>query len=172
MVKSGKISIYLRLHIKYKVVNLIGTYQCKADVKGRLMLPIALKKQLGVNINESFILKRSVFQPCLELHPYMEWKFTMDKINALNRFIKKNNDFIRMYTAGVRIVDLDNSGRILIPKDLLKTYFSKNDLVLTTAINIIEIWDKDSYENVINNPEIDFADLSEEVMGNKEEDVS
>jgi len=154
------------------VVNLIGTYHCKADVKGRLMLPIALKKQLGVNINESFILKRSVFQPCLELHPYSEWKLTMDKINTLNRFIKKNNDFIRMYTAGVRIVDLDNSGRILIPKDLLKTYFSKNHLVLTTAINIIEIWDKDSYENVINNPKIDFADLSEKVMGNKEEDVS
>ena len=40
------------------MVNLIGTYQCKADVKGRLMLPIALKKQLGININESFILKR------------------------------------------------------------------------------------------------------------------
>jgi len=154
------------------VVNLIGTYHCKADVKGRLMLPIALKKQLGVNINESFILKRSVFQPCLELHPYSEWKLTMDKINTLNRFIKKNNDFIRMYTAGVRIVDLDNSGRILIPKDLLKTYFSKNHLVLTTAINIIEIWDNDSYENVINNPKIDFADLSEKVMGNKEEDVS
>ena len=154
------------------MVNLIGTYQCKADVKGRLMLPIALKKQLGININESFILKRSVFQPCLELHPYSEWKLTMDKINTLNRFIKKNNDFIRMFTAGVRIVDLDNSGRILIPKDLLKTYFFKNDLVLTTAINIIEIWDKDSYENVINNPEIDFADLSEEVMGNKKEDVS
>jgi MraZ protein len=154
------------------VVNLIGTYQCKADVKGRLMLPIALKKQLGININESFILKRSVFQPCLELHPYSEWKLTMDKINTLNRFIKKNNDFIRMFTAGVRIVDLDNSGRILIPKDLLKTYFLKNDLVLTTAINIIEIWDKDSYENIINNPEIDFADLSEKVMGNKEEDVS
>ena len=78
--------------------NLIGTYQCKADVKGRLMLPIALKKQLGININESFILKRSVFQPCLELHPYSEWKLTMDKINTLNRFVKKNNDFIRMYT--------------------------------------------------------------------------
>ena len=56
------------------MVNLIGTYQCKADVKGRLMLPIALKKQLGININESFILKRSVFQPCLELHPIIEWK--------------------------------------------------------------------------------------------------
>jgi MraZ protein len=96
----------------------------------------------------------------------------MDKVNKLNRFLKKNNDFIRMYTAGVRIVDLDNSGRILIPKDLLKTYISKNNLVLTTAINMIEIWDKNSYEKVIKESEIDFADLSEKVMGNNNDNVS
>ena len=154
------------------MINLIGTYECKADVKGRLMLPVALKKQLGVNLNESFILKRSVFQPCLELHPIVEWKLTMDKVNTLNRFIKKNNDFIRRYTAGVRIVELDNSGRILIPKDLLKSYFSKNELVLTSAINIIEIWDKQSYEEVINDPKLDFGKLSESVMGNSNSDVS
>ncbi len=154
------------------MISLIGTYECKADVKGRLLLPIALKRQLGNQINESFILKRSVFQPCLELHPYGEWKLTMDKVNKLNRFLKKNNDFIRMYTAGVRVIDLDNSGRILIPKDLLKSHFSKNNLVLTTAINMIEIWDKDIYEKVINDSEIDFADLSENVMGNQQDDVS
>ncbi len=154
------------------MINLIGTYECKADVKGRLLLPIALRRQLGNQINENFILKRSVFQPCLELHPYGEWKLTMDKVNKLNRFLKKNNDFIRMYTAGVRVIDLDNNGRILIPKDLLKSHFSKNNLVITTAINIIEIWDKDSYEKVINDSEIDFADLSEKVMGNQEDDIS
>jgi|TARA_B100000780_G_scaffold177963_1_gene124759 MraZ protein len=154
------------------LINLIGTYECKADVKGRLMLPVALKKQLGVNLNESFILKRSVFQPCLELHPVFEWKLTMDKVNMLNRFVKKNNDFIRRYTAGVRIVELDNSGRILIPKDLLKSYFSKNELVLASAINIIEIWDKKSYEEVINDPKLDFGKLSESVMGNSNIDVS
>lgn len=136
------------------------------------MLPVALKKQLGVNLNESFILKRSVFQPCLELHPIVEWKLTMDKVNTLNRFIKKNNDFIRRYTAGLRIVELDNSGRILIPKDLLKSYFSKNELVLTSAINIIEIWDKQSYEKIINDPKLDFGKLSESVMGNSNSDVS
>jgi|TARA_B110000444_G_scaffold62742_1_gene58683 MraZ protein len=154
------------------MVNLIGTFECKADVKGRLMLPISIKRQLGNQINESFILKRSVFQRCLELHPYSEWKLTMDKVNKLNRFLKKNNDFIRMYTAGVRVVDLDSNGRILIPKDLLKTHFSKNNLVLTSAINMVEIWDKESYEKVINNSEIDFADLSEQVMGNQENNVS
>ena len=81
------------------------------------MLPVNLKKQLGKHLNESFIVKRSVFQNCLELHPYSEWKLTMEKLNKLNRFVKKNNDFIRRYNAGVRIIDLDNNGRLLIPKD-------------------------------------------------------
>ena len=136
------------------------------------MLPVNLKKQLGDHINESFIVKRSVFQNCLELHPFSEWKLTMEKINKLNKFVKKNNDFIRRYNAGVRIIELDNSGRLLIPKELSKQYFSSNELVLTSAINIIEIWDKSRYEKVINDTELDFAELSESVMGNQSDVVS
>jgi|TARA_B000000477_G_scaffold105979_1_gene96771 MraZ protein len=136
------------------------------------MLPVNLKKQLGDHINESFIVKRSVFQNCLELHPFSEWKLTMEKINKLNKFVKKNNDFIRRYNAGVRIIELDNSGRLLIPKELSKQYFSSNELVLTSAINIIEIWDKSRYEKVINDTELDFAELSESVMGNQSDGVS
>ena len=136
------------------------------------MLPVNLKKQLGDHINESFIVKRSVFQNCLELHPFSEWKLTMEKINKLNKFVKKNNDFIRRYNAGVRIIELDNSGRLLIPKELSKQYFSSNELVLTSAINIIEIWDKSRYEKVINDTELDFVELSESVMGNQSDGVS
>jgi len=136
------------------------------------MLPVNLKKQLGDHINESFIVKRSVFQNCLELHPFSEWKLTMEKINKLNKFVKKNNDFIRRFNAGVRIIELDNSGRLLIPKELSKQYFSSNELVLTSAINIIEIWDKSRYEKVINDTELDFAELSESVMGNQSDGVS
>ena len=136
------------------------------------MLPVNLKKQLGDHINESFIVKRSVFQNCLELHPFSEWKLTMEKMNKLNKFVKKNNDFIRRYNAGVRIIELDNSGRLLIPKELSKQYFSSNELVLTSAINIIEIWDKSRYEKVINDTELDFAELSESVMGNQSDGVS
>ena len=44
---------------------------------------------------------------------------TGGQINKLNRFVKKNNDFIRSYLAGLKLVELDSAGRILIPKDLL-----------------------------------------------------
>ena len=133
------------------------------------MLPTSLKKQLGT-LEEGFVLKRSVFQPCLELFPMSEWNKMMAKINKLNRFVKKNNDFIRRFTAGVKVVEIDATGRLLIPKDLIVFGKIDKDLVLSSAINIIEIWDKTLYENAIENATDDFADLAEDVMGNVNDD--
>ena len=148
------------------MVNLIGTYECKADAKGRLMLPSQLKKQLNSVLDEGFVLKRAVFQPCLELYPMSEWNKLMGKVNKLNRFVKKNNDFIRRFTAGVKIVELDVSGRLLVPKDLHSFAGISKEIVLSSAVNIVEIWDKENYEKAIDDAAGDFADLAEDVMGN------
>lgn len=153
-----------------QLINLIGTYECKVDAKGRLMISSAFKKQLSPILNEGFVIKRAVFQPCLELYPMQEWNLMINKMNKLNRFVKKNNDFIRRFTAGVKIVELDASGRLLIPKDLCQFAGIKKQLVLSSAINIIEIWDKDAYEKTIDDTAIDFASLTEEVMGNSDLD--
>jgi len=135
-----------------------------------LMISSAFKKQLSPILQEGFVLKRAVFQSCLELYPMQEWNEVMRKMNALNRFVKKNNDFIRRFTAGVKVVELDASGRLLIPKDLCQFASIKKQVVLSSAINIIEIWDKDSYEQTIDDAAMDFASLAEEVMGNSDED--
>jgi MraZ protein len=145
---------------------IVGTYECKADTKGRLMLPAPLKKQLQAGLEDGFVLKRSVFQPCLELYPMEEWNKMMQKINKLNRFVKKNNDFIRRFTAGVKVVEIDATGRLLVPKDLVVFAGIDKDIVLSSAVNIVEIWDKDKYEKSIDDTAVDFADLAEEVMGN------
>ena len=145
---------------------LIGTHECKADVKGRIMLPSSLKKQLSPVLQDGFVLKRAVFQNCLELYPITEWNELIENVNSLNRFKKKNNDFIRRFTAGVRLVELDSSGRFLIPKDLIDFAGISKDIVISSSVNIIEIWDKSSYEKVLKDSAIDFASLAEDVMGN------
>ena len=94
----------------------------------------------------------------------------MQKINKLNRFKKKNNDFIRRFTAGVKSVELDSSGRLLISKDLVGFAGISKEIVLTSAVNITEIWDKDNYEKAINDAAGDFAELAEDVMGQDELD--
>lgn len=149
---------------------IVGTYECKVDAKGRLLLPAPLKKQLAASLQDGFVLKRSVFQPCLELYPMAEWNVLMNKINKLNRFVKKNNDFIRRFTAGVKVVEIDALGRLLIPKDLVVFASVSKDVVLSSAVNIVEIWDKDLYEKSIDDAAVDFADLAEDVMGNVNDD--
>ncbi|KAF2518105.1 division/cell wall cluster transcriptional repressor MraZ [Flavobacterium salilacus subsp. salilacus] len=152
--------------------TIVGTYECKVDAKGRLMMPAPLKKQLSAGIDNGFVLKRSVFQPCLELYPMAEWEKMMQKINKLNRFVKKNNDFIRRFTAGVKMIEVDAAGRLLIPKDLVAFAAIDKDIVLSSAVNIVEVWDKEKYEQSIDDSVVDFADLAEEVMGNLNDDDS
>ena len=148
---------------------LIGTYECKIDVKGRLLIPSAFKKQLAPVIAKGFVLKRAVFQNCLELYPLEEWEDLIKKVNSLNRFKKKNNDFIRRFTAGVKFIELDKNGRLLIPKDLIEFSNINREVTLSSSVNIIEIWDKVSYEKAIIDSRDDFAKLAEEVMGDDED---
>jgi MraZ protein len=168
--KSGKICIFLMIIKGFWLINLIGTYECKADAKGRVMFSSAFKKQLAPILQEGFVIKRAVFQPCLELYPMQEWNLMMTKINKLNRFKKKNNDFIRRFTAGVKVVELDATGRVLIPRDLCGFAGIEKQVVMSSSVNIIEIWDKNKYEKAIDDASLDFADLAEEVMGNTDED--
>jgi MraZ protein len=129
------------------------------------MLPTALKKQLLSELQNNFVLKRSMFDKCIELYPMTEWDAKMSIVNRLNRFVRKNVEFIRLFTAGVKIVELDVTGRLLIPKDLMGFSEISKDIVLSSAGTYVEIWDKASYEEKLSNPETDIATLAEEVMG-------
>ena len=154
------------------MTNLIGTYECKADAKGRVMFPSALKKQLQKVIGDGFVIKRSVFNQCLEIHPMADWNGVVGQVNKLNRFVKKNNDFIRSYMAGLKMVEVDGSGRFLIPKDLMSFAGLQKEIVLSSSVNMIEIWDKERYESSVAETLKDFGNLAEEVMGSQPLDGS
>ena len=149
------------------MINIIGTYECKADAKGRVMFPTALKKQLNNVLGDGFVIKRSVFNKCLEIHPMEEWNVVVEQVNKLNRFVKKNNDFIRSYMSGLKVVDVDGSGRFLIPKDLYLFADLDKEIVLSSSVNMIEIWDKEKYEISVAETLVEFGDLAEQVMGNQ-----
>lgn len=154
------------------LITLDETYECKIDAKGRLPLPAGLKRQLAEIVEDGFVLKRSVFQSCLELHPKREWAKVNDQLNKLNRNVKKNVDFIRLYKAGLKVVEMDTSGRIQISKDLIQFAELDKDVVLTPSGSVLEIWDKESYERVVDTSQVDIASLTEEVLGGINEDIN
>ena len=96
-----------------------------------------------------------------------DWESMVSQVDKLNRFVKKNNDFIRSYMSGLKMLEIDSTGRILIPKDLIAFAEITKNLVLASSVNMIEIWDKDKYEQVVKESLKDFGTLAEEVMGNQ-----
>ena len=67
--------------------NLIGTYECKVDVKGRLLLPIALKRQLGNQINEQLNEHATKQKELLIRQIRQKQKFVQDHL--FESFVKK-----------------------------------------------------------------------------------
>ncbi|CAI8353022.1 MAG: Transcriptional regulator MraZ [Owenweeksia sp. TMED14] len=149
------------------MTQLLGVYECKMDSKGRVSVPSGLKKQLITIGTEGFILKRSVFSNCLELHTQNEWITLSDSVKKLNRFVKKNNEFIRIFHAGIKQVEMDSAGRILISKDLISFANLNNSIVFSATSFGLEIWNQADYEKAVNFKDHDFAKLTEEVMGNQ-----
>ena len=149
------------------MIPLQGEHIGRVDAKGRFLLPAALKNQLIDSLGDGFIVKRSIFSPCLELYPKSNWDEINRKIiSKLNRFVKKHNDFIRAYNAGLKELEIDSSGRILIPRDLAVFAGISGDIVVTAKMDCIEIWDKARYDEIVNETQSDISGLAEEILGN------
>lgn len=149
------------------MIPLQGEHIGRVDAKGRFLLPVALKNQLSDSVGDGFIVKRSIFSPCLELYPKSNWNEINRKIiSKLNRFVKKHNDFIRAYNAGLKELEIDGSGRILIPRDLAVFAGISGDIVVTAKMDCIEIWDKARYDEVVSETQSDISGMAEEILGN------
>lgn len=148
------------------MTSFIGEFECKLDPKGRIMLPSGLRKQLDPAANEKFVLNRG-FEKCLVLYPKNEWESISSEINKLNQYVRKNREFIRYFYRGATELGLDGTGRLLLPKRLLSYAGVEKTSMLFAYSNRIEIWDKDTYEGLLTDEPEDFANLAEEVMGNK-----
>lgn len=148
----------------------IGQYQCKLDAKGRLMLPADFKEQLGDLAGEGFVLRPGLFSKCLELYTMSDWVQTQDKLRSLNQFVRSNVELVRKYNAGAKMVKVDGSGRLQIPKNLIDSGGLQKEVVLTSLTVKMELWDKASYEEEINRMDEDaFEKLATEKLGNTDQ---
>ncbi|MEE9362955.1 MAG: division/cell wall cluster transcriptional repressor MraZ [Cellulophaga sp.] len=141
-----------------------GTYNCKADAKGRVMLPVALKKKVDSILEEGFVIKISFYENCLELHPVSSWNAIMVELNSKNKFDPEVLSFIRKYTAGLRPVEIDGAGRLLISKSLVSEVGISKNVVLADMGEFIEIWDKELYDGVVKGTKEENMALARKVM--------
>lgn len=148
------------------MLNLIGEFQATVDVKGRVLFPSALKRQLPLDASDRFVLNRG-FEKHLNLFVLPVWKEETAKMSSLNLFDRDSRTFYRMFHNGATELFLDGQGRILIPQHLMSYAGIKKDVVFYAYANRIEIWSLSEFNKAISDKSIDPAALAEKVMGSK-----
>jgi MraZ protein len=146
------------------MATFIGDYTCKVDVKGRIILPMAFKKQMPADAQDHFVVRKDIFENCLVLYSIEDWNRQLEKIRKLNPYNREHNMFLRNFFKGTAELSLDNSNRLLIPKRLMELISADRDVVLAGQDGRIEIWAADIYDKIDMAPE-DFANLAEKLMG-------
>jgi MraZ protein len=146
--------------------HLLGTYDCKLDPKGRLMIPSDLKKQLPGVETDGLVIMRG-FEKQLTIYTKTEWDNTLAELSKLNQYDKKNRDFIRFFMHGAMGISVDSVGRTLLPKTLLDYAGISNEVVLYCVMDKIEVWSPAEYEAFMSNEPIDFSSMAEQIMGSK-----
>ena len=130
------------------MTNFIGEYECKVDVKGRIMLPAGFRRKMGESDTYRFVIKRDMFVQCLEMYTIEAWD---NMINLIMKNIKPINpddqQCFRDFTSGATEVECDTAGRILIPGRLRKDADISNDALLKGQFGKIEIWSPELHAN-------------------------
>ena len=130
------------------MVTFIGNYKAKLDDKGRLVFPSPLKNMLPEGRDMRFVIKKDIFEDCLEMYTFAEWERQSEEVRSrLNMFNEDHARFWRAYMRDRDVVEPDAKfGRITISKELLDRIGVTKDVVFSGNDFKIEIWAKEKFE--------------------------
>lgn len=146
------------------MIGFLGEYEATLDAKSRFLLPVGFKKQMPEADNTQFVICRG-FEKCLSLYPVKSWEPIFNRIGKLDDFDPEVRQFRRYFLNGATPVELDSAGRLLIPQNLKEYAALERDIILASAMDKIEIWDKTKYNQFFESfsPE-SFSSLAKQVM--------
>lgn len=131
-----------------------GSYNCAIDDRGRVRIPARLLDALGEGNNERFYVNRGLgAHNMLRLFPKPMWDEEVRKIRKnMNPYKQDEVEAARFFFNGAEEVEVDKVDRIRIPKMLLGwvDVQGKDQLVINTFLEFIEIWKADDYVKFIN----------------------
>lgn len=120
---------------------LVGQFTHTVDDKKRLSLPSKFRKELGKKI----VITRGLDQ-CLFVYSIGEWERFSGQLAQLSMGQSESRAFNRFLLGGAVEVDVDASGRILIP-DFLKDFADlKSKVIVTGVYNRVEIWNEKAWK--------------------------
>lgn len=133
---------------------LTGTYPRTLDDKKRLGLPRRVREQLGEPVT-LFVTPGP--DQCLWLYSQAGLEQLAAKLDQAPATDAEARVFRRLYFAQTEAVDIDRSGRILIPERLVQFAALQHEVVLIGVRDHLELWDAQKWQQylTLNAPRFD-----------------
>lgn len=135
----------------------IGEYTHSIDNKGRVIMPSKFRDGLG----NSFYVTKGM-EGCVFVYDQNEWKRLEEKTKLLKLTSKKARQFERLFYAPARELEFDKQGRFVIPQNLREYANISSEAQIIGVSSRIEIWDKEKYEEYINDSTNSYEDIVED----------
>ncbi len=122
-----------------------GSYLYAVDGKGRVSLPVKLRKYISPEANETFIITRGLEQ-CLFLYPLDEWSRLEENLRGLSTYDPQHRRFLRAMLEMIEECTLDTQARLSIPQELREFALIQSEVRIVGMLDKIELWNPQIYE--------------------------
>jgi MraZ protein len=123
-----------------------GINAIQLDEKGRLAMPARYREILNTKAKNQIIATIDTESKCLLLYPLPDWEIIEQKIESLPSFNRAARRIQRLLIGHATEMELDGSGRILLPQ-LLRDYAGlKKSVVLLGQGKKFELWDETEWQ--------------------------
>ncbi|MBU0883764.1 MAG: division/cell wall cluster transcriptional repressor MraZ [Gammaproteobacteria bacterium] len=125
-----------------------GANAISLDAKGRLAMPSRYRDELVSRCAGQLIVTIDAIDPCLCVYPLSEWELIEAKLRELASFREENRRLQRLLIGNAVDLELDASGRFLVPPRLREYAKLDKRVVLVGQLNKFQLWDEDAWNAV------------------------
>src|SRR6185503_17280034 len=136
-----------------------GRYEHTIDAKGRTSLPARYRDVLS-SMGERRIILTSALDPCLVAYTAPEWHAFEEKLAKLPQFDKAVQKLKRIYVSGAVEVEVDDSGRVLVPPTLRDHALLHKDVLWAGSGKYAELWDRELWKKYFETTDDERRDIS------------
>jgi MraZ protein len=122
-----------------------GFNAVSVDSKGRLAIPSRYRDTLSAQSECCLVITLNPLDRSLWLYPLPEWELIETKLAALSDFDLQSRRTKQMMRGYASDCQLDNQGRILLPKELREYAGITHQAVILGQGNKFEMWDEESW---------------------------
>lgn len=117
-----------------------GIHAINLDPKGRLAIPTRYRDRLQLDASGQLIVTIDTESACLLLYPLPEWEIIEAKIQQLPSFNPQARRIQRLLIGHATDIEMDNSGRILLPTLLREYAHIDKKVMLVGQGKKFELW--------------------------------